>query len=288
MEFDLHFNRENVPLDWSFATDSLSDITEIASAEGVLVPLPDCIGHQDFKVTEFYPYAIPLASDHSFLSNNCLPWYNLADENSPTDTFCNGILPPSDYLVHDTNIQILEPLPLPPVLTVSDAIYTGKSAVNEAVLSQSIYLSETNLNFEEKVLNRAEERMIIDKRETGRARLADIGYNDIKRYFYMPITQAAKEMNVGLTILKKRCRELGIPRWPHRKMKSLRSLIRNVQELGKSSTVHEMAELEALERLIEENPEMQLTEKTKKLRQACFKANYKKRRGQLTYYQPRF
>lgn len=30
MEFDLHFNRENVPLDWSFATDSLSDITEIA------------------------------------------------------------------------------------------------------------------------------------------------------------------------------------------------------------------------------------------------------------------
>lgn len=195
----------------------------------MLVPLPDCIGHQDFKVTEFYPYAIPLASDHSFVSNNCLPWYNLADENSPTDTFCNGILPPSDYSVHNPNIQILEPLPLPSVLTVPDAIYTGKSAVNEAVLSQSIYLSETNLNFEEKVLNWAEERVIIDKRETGRARLADIGYNDIKRYFYMPITQAAKEMNVGLTILKKRCRELGIPRWPHRKMKSLRSLIRNVQ-----------------------------------------------------------
>ncbi|KAK8657690.1 hypothetical protein V6N13_035917 [Hibiscus sabdariffa] len=32
----------------------------------------------------------------------------------------------------------------------------------------------------------------------------------ISHYFYMPITQAAKELNVGLTLLKKRCRELGI------------------------------------------------------------------------------
>lgn len=34
----------------------------------------------------------------------------------------------------------------------------------------------------------------------------------VSQYFYMPITQAARELNVGLTILKKRCRELGIPR----------------------------------------------------------------------------
>jgi len=45
----------------------------------------------------------------------------------------------------------------------------------------------------------------------------------------MPITRAARELNVGLTVLKKRCRELGIARWPHRKMKSLKSLILNVQ-----------------------------------------------------------
>ena len=43
----------------------------------------------------------------------------------------------------------------------------------------------------------------------------------ISQYFYMPITQAAKELNVGLTLLKKRCRELGIRRWPHRKLMSL-------------------------------------------------------------------
>lgn len=51
----------------------------------------------------------------------------------------------------------------------------------------------------------------------------------ISNYFYMPITQAAKELNVGLTLLKKRCRELGIRRWPHRKLASLQTLIRNIQ-----------------------------------------------------------
>lgn len=51
----------------------------------------------------------------------------------------------------------------------------------------------------------------------------------LSQYYYMPITQAAKELNVGLTLLKKRCRELGISRWPHRKLMSLQTLIKNVQ-----------------------------------------------------------
>jgi len=50
----------------------------------------------------------------------------------------------------------------------------------------------------------------------------------------MPIKQAARELNVGLTVFKKRCRELGIPRWPHRKVKSLQTLIDNVQVLCSS------------------------------------------------------
>lgn len=61
-----------------------------------------------------------------------------------------------------------------------------------------------------------------------------ITFEDVSRYFYMPITQAAKELNVGLTLLKKKCRELGIPRWPHRKMKSLQTLIKNVQVIHQS------------------------------------------------------
>ncbi|KAG6499478.1 hypothetical protein ZIOFF_039267 [Zingiber officinale] len=116
-------------------------------------------------------------------------------------------------------------------------------------------------------------------------RLGNLGFEEIKNYFYMPITKAAKEMNVGLTVLKKRCRELGIARWPHRKMKSLKSLIHNVKELGKGMLEESIrSELESLEqhkRMIEDNPEMELTERTKRLRQACFKANYKRRRLML-------
>lgn len=56
-----------------------------------------------------------------------------------------------------------------------------------------------------------------------------LSHETISDYFYMPITQAAKELNVGLTLLKKRCRELGIRRWPHRKLISLQTLINNVQ-----------------------------------------------------------
>ncbi|KQK08285.1 hypothetical protein BRADI_2g40920v3 [Brachypodium distachyon] len=115
--------------------------------------------------------------------------------------------------------------------------------------------------------------------------LENIGFEELRKYFYMPITKAARELNVGLTVLKKRCRELGVARWPHRKMKSLRSLILNIQEMGRGGGVLPPAvqrELEALERactLMEKNPAIELTEQTKKLRQAYFKENYKKRRA---------
>ena len=56
-----------------------------------------------------------------------------------------------------------------------------------------------------------------------------------------------------------------------------------VQEMGKGvSSAAVQGELEALERYcarMEENPAIELTEQTKKLRQACFKENYKRRRA---------
>ncbi|KAL1550679.1 protein RKD2-like [Salvia divinorum] len=99
---------------------------------------------------------------------------------------------------------------------------------------------------------------------------------EIQKYFDYPITRAAKELNVGLTVLKKRCRELHITRWPHRKIKSLKSLIHNVKELG---LTNEIEMLEEHKKMVERIPEMELSERTKKLRQACFKANYKKRKS---------
>ncbi|CAI9092587.1 OLC1v1027872C1 [Oldenlandia corymbosa var. corymbosa] len=101
-------------------------------------------------------------------------------------------------------------------------------------------------------------------------------FDDIRKYFDVPITKAAKELGVGLTVLKKRCRELNIMRWPHRKIKSLNFLIQNAKELG---FTEEVGMLEEHKRMLRRIPEMELTDKTKKLRQACFKANYKKRRA---------
>ena len=35
-------------------------------------------------------------------------------------------------------------------------------------------------------------------------------------YSSVPINDAAKQLGIGLTALKRRCRELGIRRWPYR------------------------------------------------------------------------
>ncbi|KAK7265798.1 hypothetical protein RJT34_33421 [Clitoria ternatea] len=124
-----------------------------------------------------------------------------------------------------------------------------------------------------------------DREERNNSSTRMLTRKTISEYFYMPITKAAKELNVGLTLLKKRCRELGIRRWPHRKLMSLQTLINNVQELGKEEG-NESEEklrnaveiLEKEKKLLEEMPDIELEDHTKRLRQACFKANYKKRK----------
>ncbi|CAI0431481.1 unnamed protein product [Linum tenue] len=110
----------------------------------------------------------------------------------------------------------------------------------------------------------------------------------------MPITQAARELNVGLTLLKKRCRELGLKRWPHRKLMSLQTLISNVRHLqaddddsdsSRSARLKEAIRvLEKEQKLLEECPDLQLQRKTKRLRQACFKANYKNKKKRTQHY----
>jgi hypothetical protein len=52
-------------------------------------------------------------------------------------------------------------------------------------------------------------------------------FAQVSRHLSMLIKQATQELNVGLTVLKKQCRELDIPWWPHRKVKSLQMLINN-------------------------------------------------------------
>ncbi|KAK2444460.1 RWP-RK domain-containing protein [Trifolium repens] len=106
-------------------------------------------------------------------------------------------------------------------------------------------------------------------------------FDEIKEHFDVPITMAAKKMNVGVTLLKKRCRELNINRWPHRKLKSLMLLIEHLKEMGLEN---EVAKLEKQKKMLEKIPGMELNEEIKKLRQSCFKANYKKRRSSAFHH----
>jgi len=49
----------------------------------------------------------------------------------------------------------------------------------------------------------------------------NMNLEQLSEYFHMPINDVAKELGVCATVLKKICRRNGIPRWPHRKIKSI-------------------------------------------------------------------
>lgn len=62
-----------------------------------------------------------------------------------------------------------------------------------------------------------------------------IGFDELASYFHLPINQVSKELGVCATVLKKICRRNGIPRWPHRKIKSLDRMIKALENTVASS-----------------------------------------------------
>merc|ERR1712137_360234 len=74
---------------------------------------------------------------------------------------------------------------------------------------------------------------------------AHIDYAVLQQHFHLPISQVAKELGVCATVLKKLCRQQGIPRWPHRKIKSLNKMISNLEEeIETAETVEEKQQRE--------------------------------------------
>ncbi|KAK1263659.1 Protein RKD3 [Acorus gramineus] len=65
---------------------------------------------------------------------------------------------------------------------------------------------------------------------------------DLVGYFHLPITSAAKELQVCSTALKKVCRRNGVKRWPHRKVTRLSlSFVNLVFSHHISNTLYEIA-----------------------------------------------
>jgi len=70
----------------------------------------------------------------------------------------------------------------------------------------------------------------------------NITFEELSKFFHLPINQVAKELGVCATILKKICRRNGIPRWPHRKIKSLDKMTSNL-EMNLAKNPHEREEI---------------------------------------------
>ncbi|PWA77480.1 hypothetical protein CTI12_AA225140 [Artemisia annua] len=103
----------------------------------------------------------------------------------------------------------------------------------------------------------------------------------IAHYFHLPIAEASKQLNVGLTVLKQFCRDNAFKRWPYRKLRSLDLLITTLHEENGGAPVDDhtnvtITRLKEERRRVQENPNYKLSPTTKKLRRRNFKARYKR------------
>ncbi|CAA7018165.1 unnamed protein product [Microthlaspi erraticum] len=80
------------------------------------------------------------------------------------------------------------------------------------------------------------------RERTGKMTLKDVGH-----YFHLPIEEAARRLSLCPTVMKKICRKGGLPRWPHRKIKSMLkkiSTLKNALSNTKNEKIRKHAEEE--------------------------------------------
>ncbi|KAK9813220.1 hypothetical protein WJX72_010939 [[Myrmecia] bisecta] len=97
----------------------------------------------------------------------------------------------------------------------------------------------------------------------------DLTLEALQAHYHLPSAEAANNLGVGVTVLKKCCRKLGIRRWPYRKLKSMDNLIEGVQhaKLADSAAVTEATEtLRAQQYQMRNNPAVSMDPEIKRLR----------------------
>ncbi|KAF5831783.1 hypothetical protein DUNSADRAFT_12594 [Dunaliella salina] len=98
--------------------------------------------------------------------------------------------------------------------------------------------------------------------------------------YCFPRDKAAKYLNVSVNLLKRICRDNRIERWPYRKLQSLDHLIKNAQEQAHADPKGAKEIIEELQHLkleIYANPDLELDDRVKKLRQVNYKNDYRQR-----------
>lgn len=104
-----------------------------------------------------------------------------------------------------------------------------------------------------------------------------ITHSLLRSKYHLPISKAAKELGMGVTVMKKYCRRMGINRWPFRKLNSMAKLINSVQGTisANGQQVDTLDSLLEEKKSIENDPSVKMRQQTKKLRQSSFKERYK-------------
>lgn len=95
-----------------------------------------------------------------------------------------------------------------------------------------------------------------------------ITFEELKNLFHLAIAEAAEELGICETMLKKRCRNLGIKRWPQKKINSINNIIHykkidlenSKNELEKDNLLREINELKEKQLMIFNNPSIELKE----------------------------
>lgn len=88
----------------------------------------------------------------------------------------------------------------------------------------------------------------------------DFDLEELAQYFHLPINEVALELGVCATVLKKICRKNGIKRWPHRKIKSIDTMVEALESVVPSSPQEQKQILADIENLkekrafLEKNP----------------------------------
>lgn len=98
-------------------------------------------------------------------------------------------------------------------------------------------------------------------------------------YFDMPIQEAAQQLGIGLSVLKRVCRTIGLARWPFRKRQSLRNVMEQTKlylnDIDFASKDKVMRLLDQAAASLDGSTGEDLGPAFKRYRQAVFKLNYK-------------
>ncbi|KAI3934493.1 hypothetical protein MKW98_005438 [Papaver atlanticum] len=91
-------------------------------------------------------------------------------------------------------------------------------------------------------------------RATQKRKVKALTLNDLTRWFHVTMVQAAKELQISLTVIKNKCRQFGVERWPHRTVESYNNKISILEKSIREGTSKPNAsrEIENLRRKLDD------------------------------------